>query len=50
MKSSMNSTIVQIDVKGMRISDNLDIFYMEVTGPSCDVTKKHIMGDAKKTM
>lgn len=50
MKSPTNSGIVQVDIKGTRISDGLDIFHMEVVGPPCNATDKHIMGDSKKTM
>ena len=50
MKSSTSSGIVRVDIKGTRISDGFDIFHMEVAGPPCNATEKHIMGDAKKTM
>ncbi|CAJ0750439.1 15772_t:CDS:2 [Entrophospora sp. SA101] len=33
MRSSTNSGIVKVDIKGMRMSDSLDIFHMEVAGP-----------------
>ncbi|CAJ0643274.1 9647_t:CDS:2 [Entrophospora sp. SA101] len=35
MRSSTNSGIVKVDIKGMRMSDSLDIFHMEVAGPPC---------------
>ena len=50
MKSSTNSGIVKVDIKGTRMSDGLDIFHMEVAGSPCNATDKHVMGDAKKTM
>jgi len=50
MKSSTNSGIVKVDIKGTRMSDGLDIFHMEVVGSPCNATDRHVMGDAKKTM
>ncbi|KAF0475633.1 hypothetical protein F8M41_024581 [Gigaspora margarita] len=50
MKSAINSGIVKVDIKGTRVSDGLVIFHMEVAGPPCNATDKHIMGDTIKTM
>ncbi|CAG8826418.1 7861_t:CDS:2, partial [Dentiscutata erythropus] len=36
-------------IKGTKISDSLDIFHMEVTGPLCNATDKHTM-DARLTL
>ncbi|CAG8807904.1 39_t:CDS:2, partial [Racocetra persica] len=50
LKSSTNSGIVKVDIKGTRVSDGLDIFHMEVAGPLYNVNDKHIADDTKKTM
>ncbi|GBC05779.1 hypothetical protein RclHR1_06420002 [Rhizophagus clarus] len=48
MKSSTNSGIVRVDVKGTRISDGFDILHMEVAGPPYNATEKHTMVTQKK--
>src|SRR5690242_4010954 len=50
LKSSTNSGIVKVDIKGTRVSDGLDIFHMEVAGPPYNANDKHIADDTKKTM
>jgi len=49
LKSESNSGIVLVDAKATRISDGLDIWHLEVAGPPCNATDKHVLGDSKKT-
>ncbi|CAB4404655.1 unnamed protein product [Rhizophagus irregularis] len=42
LKSESNSGIVLVDAKATRISDGLDIWHLEVEGPPCNATDKHI--------
>ncbi|RIA96227.1 hypothetical protein C1645_733427 [Glomus cerebriforme] len=49
LKSESNSGIILVDAKATRIFDGLNIWHLEVTGPPCNATDKHVLGDSKKT-
>jgi len=41
---------VRVDAKATRHSDGLDVWHMEVAGPSDNASDNHIMNDAKKAL
>ena len=49
-KSADSSGIVLVDAKGTRISDDKEIWHMEVAGPPWNPTTRHTVGDSKKTL
>ncbi|CAI2181754.1 8754_t:CDS:2 [Funneliformis geosporum] len=50
IKSSTFSGIVRVDAKATRHSDGLDIWHMEVAGPSENASDDHIINDVKKAL
>ncbi|CAJ0754169.1 15507_t:CDS:2, partial [Entrophospora sp. SA101] len=48
-KSADNSGIVLFDSKGTRLSDDQEIWQMEVAGPPWNPTTTHTINDTKKT-
>ncbi|KAF0519631.1 hypothetical protein F8M41_016555 [Gigaspora margarita] len=50
IKTPTDSGIVLVDVKGVRISDNKEIWHMEVLGPPSNPTTRHTVNDTKKTL
>ncbi|CAG8787765.1 22604_t:CDS:2, partial [Dentiscutata erythropus] len=50
MKTSNDSGITLVDVKGVCISDNKEIWHMEVSGPPSNPITRHTADDTKKTL
>ncbi|RGB28552.1 hypothetical protein C1646_673131 [Rhizophagus diaphanus] len=50
IKSATFSGIVRVDAKATRHLDGLDVWHMEVAGPSDNASDDHIIGDAKKSL
>ncbi|CAG8515915.1 28185_t:CDS:2 [Dentiscutata erythropus] len=50
VKSSKCSGIVQVDAKATRYLDGLDVWHMEVAGPSYNAANDHIVNDTKKSL
>ncbi|RUS32220.1 hypothetical protein BC938DRAFT_475995 [Jimgerdemannia flammicorona] len=49
-KSATISEIIKVDAKGIRLSDNEEIWHLEVAGPPSNPTSRHSIGDTKKIL
>ncbi|RIB28917.1 hypothetical protein C2G38_2156758 [Gigaspora rosea] len=50
VKSSKCSEIVQVDAKATRYLNGLNVWHMEVAGPSDNATNNHIVNDTRKSL
>ncbi|CAG8553887.1 12758_t:CDS:10 [Ambispora leptoticha] len=49
-KSASNSGIIKVDMRGVRLLDDKEVFHMEVSGPPSLSSKQHCTDDTKKSL